>query len=99
MATMAEMTLLQQELAEAAKADETELKKRISSLSKTSAAELLSLREHWIQEQKRNRKLDEVSKRKRHEAEIWVKAIDHILSHPQAVSPSIMQGGENLTLA
>jgi hypothetical protein len=35
MATLTEIALLQQELAEAAKADETELKMRISSLSKT----------------------------------------------------------------
>jgi excisionase family DNA binding protein len=99
MATMTEIALLQKELADAARADEAEFKKRILALSKTSAAELLSLRDHWSQEEKRNRKLDDRTQRKRHEAEIWLKAIDHVLSHPQALGPIVPVENENLGLA
>ncbi len=98
MATMDEFQQLQKEIAAEREADKASLKEKISTLSKASVGDLLELKDHWIQERKANRKLDEATQRKRREAEIWLEAIDYLFSRPRAAGASTQQAGENLDL-
>ena len=91
MSTLTDIARLQREVADSKAEDQANLKLKIASLSNVHVDELLHLKEHWSQEVKRNRSLDQETMARRHDAELWLKAIAFALSNP-GLRPPQAQG-------
>jgi excisionase family DNA binding protein len=68
------------EVAREKKEEKWSLQEKCEALKNVPGEELLQRLTYWTGETKSNRKLDDVSMKKRHEAELWIEAIHQVMA-------------------
>jgi len=60
--------------------DDALVSARVNELSKKPVSELITLKDYWIGEHRKSKKLDEISIRRKRDASHWLAAIDELIT-------------------
>lgn len=98
MATIEEISKLNQALAEEAKSQAEGISLCLKALKNKSTTDLINLKYYWESEQKKFKRLDDISQRKRLAAGYWIEAINQLLTTKNVPGITSPQNSENMSV-
>ena len=98
MSTINEILKLKRERAEEEKSKAESISLCLRTLRGKPTADLIHLKEHWESEQKKFKRLDDISQRKRLAAGYWIEAINQLLTTKNVPGITSPQNSENMSV-